>query len=192
MPLECATGDGHRRRIKGSLVLSEADGEIGFELHAAELLYGCPRCGLILPPGEFWNHRPPSEGMPSCSAGRRAMQLIAAGRTKPVALVLPVDTEEVGKSLRKLVRRVVAGDEDDVPDHAVPWLDLLQEAYSEEGAEQEPEQWLEVLYSLHERLRSVRSAGGDSEVALAELGRLARGHGSGLKVLSGWHESEVR
>ncbi len=190
VPLECVTHDGHRRRIKGFVVPNEADGEIGFELRVGELLYGCPRCGLILPPGEFSNHPPPGKGMPSCTAIRLALQLISAGKTRPVTLVLLADTEKVGSSMRELVRRVVTGDEDDVPDHAAPWLDLLQEAYFGEGGEQEPEDWLDALYSLHARLVSVRRCGG-SEVELADLGRSVRRHGSGLDVLSRWLKSEV-
>jgi hypothetical protein len=191
LPLECVTHDGHRRRVRGSLALGATGGEGGYTLRAGELLYGCPRCGLISPPGEFWNHSPPGQGMPPCSEGRRSLHMISEGRTKPVALVLRVDTEEVGRCIRELVRRVASGSEDDAPAHAVPWLDLLQEAYFEAGEEQEPETWLDTLYSLYERLRSVREDGG-SEVELADLGRLVRRHGAGLDALFRWHKNEVK
>ena len=129
--------------------------------------------------------------MPSCTAGKRTLQMISAGRIKPVTLVLSLDTEDVGSSLRELIRRVVTGDEDAVPDHAAPWLDLLQETYFEEGREQDPENWLDALYSLHARLTSVKETGG-SEVELSDLGRSVRRHESGLNVLARWLKSEVR
>ena len=190
LSLACVTGEGHRRRIKGSVALNEANSENGFELHAEELLYACPRCGLILPPAEFSDHPPPGDDMPSCTANRRALRLISAGKNKPVTLLMKFDAEEIGAALKKLVRRVVAGDEEEVPDHAEPWLDSLQEAYFEEGSDQEPEVWLDALYSLHERVISVRGRG-ESEVRLADLGRSARRYESGLDVLSRWLNSEV-
>lgn len=190
LPLDCLTHGGQRRRAQGSLVLNESDNSNGFELHVEEVLHGCPRCGLILPPGEFWNHDPPGEDMPPCNTGRRALQIISAGRTKPVTLLMNLDTDEIAASLKELARRVVTGDEDGVPAHAEPWLDLLQEVYFEEAGGQEPEVWLDALYSVHARVRSTRQYV-ESEVELANLGRFAHQHESGLDVLSRWLHSEV-
>lgn len=191
LSLECVTGEGHRRRIKGSVSLNGADSENGFELHPEELLYACPRCGLILPPAEFWNHPPPGRDMPSCTAERHSLHTVREGRNKPVTLLMSVDARRIGYAVKELVRRVVTGDEEDVPVHAEPWLDSLQEAYFEEGGDREPEVWLDALYSAHTKLRSMRKHG-EPEARLADLGRSVRQHRIGLDVLAQWLNNEAR
>ncbi len=190
MPVGCATPDGNLRRVESRVVLRREGNAWALELIAGEQLHVCPRCGLVLPPGEFWNHRPPSPVMRPCSEGRRTLRLIGAGRGEPVRPLLRFDREGLLPCIEELVRRVTEGREEDVPAHAGPWLDRVQEAYFEEGEDLEPADWFASLRRVKSLLDAAGRKDHDGEDALALLGRAARFHESGLGVLAEWLRSE--
>ena len=116
--------------------------------------------------------------------------MIGAGKSEPVRVLLLFDREELLSCIEELVRRVAEGREEDVPDHAGPWLDRVQEAYFEEGEDLEPAEWFASLRGVKSRLDDQRRNDHDGEHALARLGREARVHESGLGVLAEWLRSE--
>lgn len=192
LPLECSDLDGRRRRVRSRLRLREGEDGLTVELQAKEQLYACPQCGLILPPGEFANHRPPSPAYGGCNEFRRSLRLVGAGRQMPVQLRVRSEPKKVLEAIEQLVRRVAEGDERHVPAHAEPWLDRLYESYAEEAEEQDPSEWVELLNQLLERLRVLKEHTEANELWLADLGRSIGPYERGLQVINEWARSEVK
>lgn len=190
LSVRCATPNGNLRRIASHVVLQAKGDGWSLELHAKEQIHACPKCGLVLPSGEFWNHLPPSVGMRPCAEGRRALRQISAGRGEPIQPLLLFDRENLLSCIEDLVRRVAEGEEENVPAHTGPWLDRVQEAYFDEGGDLEPAEWFAALRNVKSRLDLIRRKDHEREKDLARLGRAAHVHESGLAVLAEWLQSE--
>lgn len=190
--LECLRDGSRGRKVRGTLGVTAVAEGWKFELRPGEPLYTCPRCAVVLPPGEFQGHRPPGKGMRPCHEVRRSFSILGAGKTLAVELRAHLDPRMLLSSIVELVSRDVRGAEGGIPPQAEPWLDRAHDAYFEEADGGDPSQWITDLGSLLERLFELAERADENEAALADLGRAVGYHRAGLGVLSDWMRSEVR
>ncbi len=193
--LFCATPSGPLRKLRSTLVIMKNGAGWSFVLQADEQLHGCPDCGVILPQGESWGHESPCVDVPCSSRGKKNVMLYR-GKTKPVHLLAQRDPGDVFARTQDILSAVAAGrDRDDIPLHAHPWLDKLEQVYDDEDTDQEPTDWLLGLVLLPRQIATVRGrierGGRGEENKLVELGRQVRRYRPALDVLYRWLQSEM-
>lgn len=193
--LFCAGPNRSARKIRGSLVIADADAGGTFAVRAEEEIRACPDCGVVLPAGEAWGHDSPCEAVPCRSRGKKSYVSIGEGKIKPVHLLVRRDPGDVLARVQDVLWKVAANNGSAVPLYAYGWLDELASVYDDEGTDTAFSDWVRGLAPLPRRIIGVREKierGGNEDLdKLAEMGKQVRRYRPALSVLYRWRESEM-
>ena len=190
--LFCASGDKDCQDPTSTLIVERLEDSYRFTVEAGEWLYGCLKCGLVLPKDLFWDHYSPFTGTKICTGRHPRHTCHRPGSRVTVNAIIDMDSSNVLRCATDLLLAAPYRDETDTPASAVRWIDRVNEAYRRRPDRREPEAWLAGLCKLAHQVRPVVMGEDATMEEFEVIGREVPYYRQALDALFDWYDFIVR